>query len=72
MSIELTPRAAKLMGESLENVSTEADLRPGAPPSVLWEDGMVEMKCSPPPPNLRPRATGVAKQGGNSIEQISA
>ena len=58
----MTPRAAELMGESLEGVFTEADLRPGAPPSVLWEEGMVEMKCSPPLPHLRPNAAAVAKQ----------
>ena len=48
-------RAAELIGESLEDVSTEADLYPGAPPSVLWEDGMVGLKCSPPPRSARPR-----------------
>ena len=39
-----------------EGVSTEADL------SLKWEDGMVELKCSPPPPQLRAAAEDVAKQ----------
>ena len=39
-----------------EGVSTEADL------SLTWDDGMVELKCSPPPPHLRANAEDVAKQ----------
>ena len=39
-----------------EGVSTEADL------SLTWEDGMVELKCSPPPPHLRADVQAVAKQ----------
>ena len=41
-------RAAELIGESLRDVSTEADLYPGAPPAFQWEEGMVGLKCSPP------------------------
>ena len=53
-------RAAELIGESLQDVSAEADLYPGAPPSVLWEDGMVGLKCSAPPRNARPSPAAVA------------
>ena len=37
-------------------MSKEADL------SLKWEDGMVELKCSPPPPHLRADVETVAKQ----------
>ena len=54
--------AARLIGEAMEGVSTEGDLIPGAPPSVVWEEGMVWLKCSPPPPHMRPSAQAVASQ----------
>ena len=51
---------ARLIGESLGDSCTDADLKPEAAPAVLWDDGMVWLKCSPP--RIRPSAEAVANQ----------
>ena len=53
-------KIAKPLTNIHQTAVTKPQQYPGAPPSVQWEDGMVGLKCAPPPLSARPKPTDVA------------